>query len=261
MTAAGNEANTILSHSLRLKWIERGKINYRETVLYSLAAQNISIYILLTRVYNRNHGDIVVYLDQINTLYAGTGAVLSTDDLVRCSLVNLLDPFQYFAIAAYFYSYLYQGEEEFTLPMFDLWGIHYLPAFHLILTPFGPEFYLDNYFTIDKILLYNYLRYGFPVFYSFYGIGFQIQNICITEFFHLNARIDVWNQPGFNYGSGSNLINSSGGWGFAVTTGAVFSFSEKAAVTAEIGYKTDGFLPGKPLNNGIIFSTGLVFQE
>jgi hypothetical protein len=258
---AGNEANTLLSLRLRTVWLRRGKINFRETMLYTFAAQNITYYIVRTRIRGNNGGDITAYLSRINALHSGTGGSQSLDDLLWSCLCNLLDPFQYFALAGYFHTYLVTGEEYFALPMFDFGAFRYLPAAHFYLTPFGVEFYLDNYLKFETFLLYNYIRVGLPTFEPFFGAGFDVSGLKLTDWLFLHGRLDIWHQPAARYGTESGMVTGSAGLGVLAAVGADFMFTPKAGLTAQGGFKTDGFVPGKPLNNGFFFSAGLAFRE
>jgi hypothetical protein len=261
ITTAGDEANTIVSLKLRRNWLLRGKINYRETVFYSLAAQNITYYIIRTKLSGTTQGDIGEYLSQVNALHSAVGATLSLDDLLWSCAANLLDPFQYFAGITYFYSYLWNGDEEWALPSFEIAGLKYLPACHFGLSPFGPEFYFDHYFAATPMTCSFYLRAGLPTFGVSCGMGGEIEGLLLTDFLSLSAALDLWYQPAVSYGAGGTLQTSAGGFGLYLSIGLEVYFTEKAGVTGSLGYKTDGWLPGKPLNNGFLFSLGLSFRE
>jgi hypothetical protein len=259
--AAGNEANTLLSLSLRRKWLERGRIDFRETVLYSFAAQNITWYILRTRFGDSGSGDIAVFLTRVNALHASTGAALTLDDLAWSCLANLLDPFQYYAIIGYMYAYLFGGLEYFDLPLIDFGAFRYLPAAHFCLSPLGVEFYLDNYFRCDSFLLSASLRSTPPTFGFSGGLNLELSGLVLADWISLNGSLDVWYQPALGYGVGNTIMPGFAGLGILAAAGLDVYFTDMAGLTAQAGFKTEGWVAGRPLAGGFFFSAGISFRE
>ncbi len=259
--AAGNEANTLLSLSLRRKWLERGRINFRETVLYSFAAQNITWYILRTRFGDSSSGDIAELLDRVNALHASSGAALTLDDLAWSCLVNFLDPFQYYAVIGYIYAYLFSGLEYFDLPLVDFGVCRYLPAAHFCLSPLGVEFYLDNYFRFDSFLLSASLRSAPPTFGFSGGLNLELSGLVLADWIALNGSLDVWYQPALGYGAGNTIRPGWAGLGVLAAAGLDVYFTETAGLTAHVGFKTEGWVAGRPLAGGCFFSAGVTVRE
>lgn len=268
MIIGGSEASTILSNVMQYKWLQRGCINYREVFLYLLTANDLSYYILRTK---RGRGvsegnDILSFLMAINA-HEGypneEDCRLTLDDLTKYALINILNPFQYFSLYAYFSGYLWSGKENGALPMINIWNVKYLPSFRLGLTPFGPEFYLENFIVFTKRIINLYFRYGEPTFHKFYGLGLKAIDLIHNQKLSVNARLDIWHQPSILLG-GESAEAAKAGLGGALF-GTVFYRISRAAssihLRVQIGYKTPGFLEGEKLGRGFIGRIGISFLE
>lgn len=266
MKFGGSESNIVLSGILRANWLQRGSIHYRESILYLMSANDLSAYILRTKYGLRGKGgnDVLNYLRALN---AHEGHLLeedyklTLDDLAAQAWINLLNPFQYFSLYAYFKTYLWSGDESFRIPMIQFWGAEYLPSFRLGLTPFGPEFYFENFVLKSGRIFNLYFRYGDPVFHKFWGMGAQAINFVRGERFSVNARMDIWDQPPLLLG-GETIRESNGGLGVAVLGTIYYRISKDKSLlhlAAQIGYKTAGFFEGEQLAAGIVLRVGISF--
>lgn len=268
MIIGGSEASTILSNTMRYKWLQRGSINYRETFLYLLAANDLSYYILSTKhgLRGPKGNDILSFLRAIN-VHEGypheEDYRLTLDDLTNYALINFLNPFQYFSLYTYFSGYLWSGKENCTLPMINIWNVKYLPSFRLGLTPFGSEFYLENFIVFTKKIINLYFRYGEPTFHKFYGLGLKAIDLIHNQKLSVNARLDIWHQPSILLG-GETAEAAKAGLGGALF-GTVFYRISRAHssihLRVQIGYKTPGFLEGEKLGKGFIGRIGISFLE
>ncbi len=72
---SGSEANTLLSTSIRSKWLRRGRVRSRETVIYLASSLDLSWYIWTTRLASRQRSgnDVINYLDNLNRQEGGPG--------------------------------------------------------------------------------------------------------------------------------------------------------------------------------------------
>jgi len=270
MISGGSEANTVLSLHLRGNWLHRGDIHYRESLLYLFTSNDLAAYILRTKAGLRKEAgnDILAYLRALNGLEGYPSEAdyrLSVDDLARAAWINLLNPFPYFALYAFFKSYLWSGEENFRFPMIRVGRSGgYLPAFRMGLTPFGPELFWENLYADRKTGgVYGLtFRYGMPAFHDFWGFGVEAEVQPRGRLFIVGARLDVWNQPALTLG-GESLESGKAGWGGAVI-GRLFYrvLGERSLLhlAAELGYKTSGYLEGERLSGGWILRVGLGFS-
>jgi hypothetical protein len=266
MTIGGSEANTALSKSLRYKWLQRGTINYRESVLYMFASNDLLYYILRTQSSQDNAGsnDILNYLVQINNLEGRpNGAELTLDALKKQTVIGVFRPFQYFSLYTYLVRYLWSGDEEWRFPMLHVWNIRYLPSMRLGLTPFGSELYLENLIVGGERVFNLYIRRGTPTFHAFWGFGLGTHNVVHTERASLDACVDAWHQPSLQLG-GSTVTTGRSGLGGSVSATLFYYFTKKntfPGVTAQIGYKTPGFLEAETLHGGFTVRMGVSFSE
>jgi hypothetical protein len=110
---------------------------------------------------------------------------------------------------------------------------------------FGAELYLTNYFRINNKLYTLYLRHGFP--FQNDGLGVSAVNFYKNKKFNSDINLDIWNQQSYNLG-------------FAATTHLRYNFSNQCSIVTQIGWKTDGYLMGRPLDKGFIGYAGLNFK-
>ena len=271
--SGGMEANTVLAQTVLTKWLSKGSINYRETYLYFQNRHNITFYILTTSLCNNYENceiskgnDVMNYLQYLNIdngLFYADNYIFTIDDLTKQSWINLLDPFQFYAIYTYFKTYLWDGKEEQEFPMIRIGKLKYLPSFHLGLTPFGSEFYFENYFLFKDRILTGYYRQGDKSFNNFYGFGFEGYNLLNNNFIALNAQVDIWDQPLLELG-GETIKETKGGIGGALSATILFKVLKNerpVSIYTQLGFKTAGYLEGERLDEGLIIRLGLSFAE
>jgi hypothetical protein len=262
-TIGGNEANTVLSQHIIGNWLLRGSINYRESLLYLESANNLLAYIYLTKYSKKpsNGNDIMAYMWNMQIAY-NNGKVYTIDDLADQSLVGLINPFQFLSAFAFSYSYLLNGNDSLKLPMIKIRNIGYLPALHYGLSPFGTEYYFDNYFVKNKKVLTAYYRLGDAKYFHFWGFGINTMDFFQYRNLIINPCFDIWKQPAFELG-GDKLVKHKAGYGCAFSSmfNWYFSKQSKTGISMQLGYKTAGYLAGENLAGGIIFRAGLCFKE
>jgi hypothetical protein len=266
---AGVESTSILAIQTKFKWLEANRIDPRQSVLYLLCQHDLNLYIGSLNITDENDldgHDIHMYIKSLNYTY--TNHFLSGARLRSLSWVNLADPFTYYAIYSWFH-YLSSGKET-KIPMIPLWDWGYLPNVRLGLTPFGPEFFVENYLLKEDRPLYFYVRGGRHSDNRYGGMGIYVPRMWKGKNGYVGLRLDGWRQPKlllepgntpfeeidfdqkpnkehplYPYseqhamqwgGSGSILIGCQGRWG----------------LEGEFGYKTKGFLPGFALRNAPI---------
>lgn len=263
VSSAGVEATAILALITKLKWISSGKIDPRELFLYFFSEQDLTLYVSslkLKEVKGQSSHDINSYIQSLNYTY--TENFLSRGRLRSLSLINFADPFTFYTLYALFY-YFSTGKEA-HLPMI---ASCYLPGLRLGLTPFGPEIFLENFFSFNKNPLYVYLKGGNHADNTYLGAGFYAPRIAHVENFFFGLRLDIWRQPKLLLQPGNVTFfdidfsvrpdpddplypNSEQ---HAIRFGAQGSFitsylwEEKYGYEAELGYKAQGFLPGYSL--------------
>jgi len=200
MTIGGFDAESLLSQVILLGWVEKGAIYYRETWLYFFNSLGLSSNILRTKYHLRGEGgnDILSYLGAVDPgvgIPEGRGDVLTIDNLTSRIWVNAINPFLYFSLYAYFCWYLWMGEDKMSLPMISIGPVKMLQLFRFGLTPYGTEYYFENFVKFSETAARVYIRYGMPDFCKSWGAGLSIANLIRGTRFSLGAKIDVWSQP------------------------------------------------------------------
>jgi len=263
VSSGGVEGTAVLALITKLKWLTSGKIDPRQTVLYLLCEQDLTLYIgsLKSQDIRSMAGhDINSYVETLNYTYPEH--ILSRGRLRSLSWINLADPFTFYSIYAWFH-YLSSGKET-KIPMI---ASLYLPGLRLGLTPFGPEVFFENFFSRQKIPLYAYVKGGSHAGNRYFGGGVLAPKLWTVWRWSFGLRADLWRQPKLLLQPGSvpfteidfntapnpdNPLYSTaeqhemriGGAGSLITS---FQGSERIAYEGEFGYKSQGFLPGYSL--------------
>ena len=271
MFGGGVESTAVMADSLRRTWLIRGAVHYRETLLYLLTFNDAAFYIWQTdpgiEHPESSANDILRYLSMLQEQQAASGGQSlgpSLDQLSSQAFINLLNPFQYYALYTYLFTYLWSGGSEFGFPMIRIGTIRYLPAFRFGLTPFGSEYISEHLFVLDRAVLQGSLRFNHPACARpFWGLGFKAFDLSLSSRWTLDAAADIWHQPELVVG-GSSLCKRSAGLGGALQatvrhrmkgpTGAPLQ------VLLNIGYKTSGYVESERLDRGLILRVGLRFQ-
>lgn len=269
--SGGVEANAIFANRIKLKWLQKGSVDPKEASLYLETEHDLTQYVWSlddTHWLDFEHGhDIESYLFWLHATYPE--AHLSKRQLKIRSLVNFLDPFTYYAVYSWF-RYIGSGENT-SIPMLCIKNIQYLPGARLGLTPFGPEYYLENFFVKEEKPFYVYLRGGHYAKNTFWGLGVEGDRVWEWERAYLGFRFDLWRQP--HYSSQrvfsflekieERFIPDSEG-SHQMRFGAAFSLigaypcgESPISLYAQLGYKSIGFLPGESLQAAPIARIGI----
>lgn len=259
----GVEATAILAWLTKLKWLESGRIDPRQSILYLLSEQDLTLYIGSLEpedAEDLDGHDIQGYIKTLNYTYPDT--LLTKGKLRALSWINLADPFTFYAIFSWFH-YLSSGKET-KIPMI---ASMYLPSFRLGLTPFGPEVFFENYFLQNKIPLYAYIKAGNHAKNNYFGAGVYAPHLWSIWKWSFGLRADIWRQPKLLLQPGSTpffdidfdeqpssedpLYSASqrhakriGGAGSILSQ---YQATERFGYEIELGYKSQGFLPGYSL--------------
>lgn len=269
VSMGGVESTAILALLTKYKWLEAKKVDPRQVVLYLLGQYDLPLYIGTIQQnlkagpeFSEGH-DLISYVRAVNQTY--TDGHLSTGKLRSLSCINFADPFTYYALYAWIY-YAFFGKEA-PIPMIPLWKCGYLPGLRLGLTPFGPEYFLDNFLVFHDRPFYFYCKAGSQSGNTYYGAGFYAEKIYTWSQWSLGARLDLWRQPKLLLNQGRipfidlvlednktpepPLYPSSKQHamhhGIGLSVIGTYTLSEKCGLEAEAGYKTSGFVPGESL--------------
>ncbi len=214
------------------------------------------------------------YLMDLNTGRYGVANVkdykLGIYDLQRANQLQLLDPV--FALALYRYGADYIGHAGNTtrLPMLRVpgTGVSYLPGLRVYLSPFGIEYYQDNYFRRGKTLVNLFWSKGDNKYQRRGGAGFDVYNIPLGGTVTAGVFGEMRRQPAVNrildttpvsaaeYGRLRNVYNAGASlrlplWAYGENRSREFLLTLKA------GRKNTGWLPGEYIKGSFYMETGI----
>lgn len=263
----GSIATQDLSNEITAKWLLSGKIHYREASLYLISTNDISTVILTGWLVKKGKlkkpfgSDGLNYIYQLNIIegYSSSNPKYTIEDLAKSTGINLLNSFQYLALYSYLKTYLFDGKEELHTPTIKIKKTGYIPAFRMGLSPFGAEYYFDNYILLNNRLVKAYFRYGNPAFHNFLGGGVHVFNLLQRSKMDLNVSLHIWDQPGLNIG-GNNIRRSNRGIGGLCSFDLFLKLINKSYpvnILLTLGYKTDGYIEGEYTANGFVIRGGL----
>lgn len=263
ISMAGFEAQWILAQQTKLKWLESHTIDPRQTILYLVSLYELSLYASHNKMdadLHQSH-DVAGYVIPLNLTY--TDAKLKISHLKNLGWINLADPFTYYSLFAWFH-YLSSGRET-KIPMIPIKDYGYLFGAHLGLTPFGPEYFIDNYLLKEDRPIYFYVKGGNHARNTYLGGGCFAPRIWNFHHWSLGTRLDIWKQPElllfegrvplaeFDYDTPneeplySSKQQHAEHYGFAASLITAYRAKPWVGFQCELGYKSAGFLPGYSL--------------
>ncbi len=263
ITTGGVEATAICANRLRMQWLKKGSINPNQSSLYLNAEHDLTLYTIYS---SDNEGDDMhSYRDFLNHTYQGSK--LTSKSLRTQALINLLDPFTYYSFYSW-YNYVSKGKQG-PLPMIPLGSYQYLPGARLGLTPFGPEYYMENFLLKDEKPIYFYLRGGKHAGMNYTGLGIENPHQWQLGSFQLGYRADLWLQPKIDmqdlryaYSQLDKRENlhantSDSRFGVSISLIAQKKLWSDGMLFVQLGAKTPGYVPGEGLDSSLIFRVGI----
>ncbi|MCH9631717.1 MAG: hypothetical protein S4CHLAM6_00340 [Chlamydiae bacterium] len=293
---AGMEAQTILSQNIVLDWLLKGEIDGRQASLWRMAAFNTASYVRTLRKKNGleifcisqvSGHDVANYLELLNQTYFAKQSIDSQikDFRYRAMLSYIFNPFTYLSIYSELAYVLFNRPAPIPGMMSD--HLKLLPAYRFALTPFGPENVFEFYiwdkgreptYACIKSLSVNEIQY--------FSLGLENRRIYFFKWGSLGFKLNLWNQP-------KMLLNPSSGmhpyytffdrgargaefWvtphksiraekeydreAFGGAISLIYNYGFKNLISnafMELGYKTQGYLPGEPLLQSPIVKVGM----
>ena len=263
----GVEAHDLLNKNLSLNWISRGESYYNENILYLWTWQDRFQYIqhfdTLPSNINGALYDPEGYIWLLNH-NAGVdnpeNLIMSLDDLHKKEMLNLFNPFVWYSLYAQLKTYIFDGNTTASLPTLKFSEFNYLPSLRTTLTPFGPEYHLENYIKYKNIVSLIDLSIGDQTFYhNWWGLGINLNNIYERNQYSFDLNLNTWNQPKFEFNNEFSEI-SDNELGIAASIRLYYDIKGinlPVSIVTEIGYKSAGFIQGYSLDKSVVFMFGL----
>jgi len=145
-----------------------------------------------------------------------------------------------------------------------------LPNLRLGLAPYGLEYYFENFMSLRDSAIYSYFRMGSHNNNTYWGLGLEYPAVYKAELTKLGFRLDFYRQPKIYYKEGfyvfeniqvgyseEDLNKMITGMSAYLIFDKRLSIKSDLSLYAEIGYKTNGFIPGQSLKNSLIFRLAL----
>ncbi len=294
---AGSEANTVMAHQMSLRWVSDGVIYPFDIFLYFNARFDQLLYInVASRGVPpfMAEGDWELYLASINRKYGSPYPFyrLKLGDLKRWSYIALADPFLYMATGALFYNF-FTGRRYMETHMIPLGGkAGMMPSTRVSYTPNGPECYVDFFFRLpDRSVLLVYARGGARTFRETWGGGVRLSRMELGRFIELGGGIELFSQPALSGRKDSAYYNNVLWYLYPLVNPAAYTdilnvmdiangslarrrarifggagFIELALKANKLfraylrlGYKSDGYAMGLPLERGLFWHAGMGF--
>ncbi|MBN2890240.1 MAG: hypothetical protein JXL97_00095 [Bacteroidales bacterium] len=147
---------------------------------------------------------------------------------------NLADPTFYKEIAALFGD-VKDGKKPWYIIGNETTGWSYGTTFNT--SVLGYELYLNNFLKVNDKLYMIYFKYGRP--FKNNAIGVYSPNLYENKKIKLGASVEIFDQDIY-------------GKGFASYANVSYKFYKKLSLNIQAGYKTDGYVLGKQLNEGFL---------
>jgi hypothetical protein len=254
ITIGGMEANNVGAARVAVRAVRDSRFAYRDMLRFLLARLDTTAYILGTGDVPEEDGHDVS--DFLVLMRESAGSTLTAADLRRRAIVGLADPMLAYAVYGLAVSYLWRGNAAGPVPTIRIGRVRYLPALRFQLAPFGTEWVLDTTLARDGRASRVSVRVGEGPGARSFGGAVHHDALWKVRQLQIDGDAHVWRQPRIRDAGG--ILRETGA---AVLATASLPLDVKwlrwAAVVAQGGYKSRGFIEGEPLGSGFILRGGL----
>jgi hypothetical protein len=257
---AGIEAQNVLADSIGRQAVALGALSYRDAWLYFQSRVAGLRYIQSVTPQSPPGHDVGDFLRDFNVGCQPPVCVpLTTTSLKRRALLMLGDPVLAYSAYGFAVSYLVQGRTVAAVPMIPLsHDVRYLPAVGFAMTPFGTEWTTEHNLRVGERLTWISLRFGDAGVTHPWGAGVIATRVVRVGRVVADISADFWRQPPLDAPPSSPTLIAGG---LAAVTARTALGSEgrygRLGVTAQVGYKSAGFVPGERLRSGALVRAGL----
>lgn len=251
---AGIQASHLLAENIKVRYFESNNINPIYGIGYLASQGDQPLYILFSKN-GKKEDDIADYIQNINKLY---NTNYLTKSKLKCyALFDFLDPFIWYS------GYSYIMNRDISIPMFKLnQNIEYLPAARSVLATYGLERKLVNHFRFNETRYTQLsMSYGKNKNIKSYSIGINAYDIVNVRNVSLGAELIFWSQPQILIVNPAQAKIKLGGL-VAVNSNFDLYKTAKESIRAVVsaGFKSKGFVEGRPLQASLLFRAGLQFN-
>jgi hypothetical protein len=257
---SGIEAQNVLADSIGRQAVAGGAWSYRDGWLYFQSRVAGLQYILSVTPQSPPGHDVGDFLRDFNAgCQPPVCMPLTSTSLKRRALLMLGDPLLAYSAYGFAVSYLVQGRTIAAVPMIPVWhDVRYLPAVGFAMTPYGTEWTTEHNLRMGERMMRISLRFGEAGVTRPWGAGVIVTRVVSMGPVAADISADFWRQPPLDAPPSSPVLTSGGL--AAVTARAALGRegrSGRLGVTAQVGYKSTGFVPGERLRSGALVRAGL----
>ncbi|MBI5623044.1 MAG: hypothetical protein HY924_04615 [Elusimicrobia bacterium] len=218
--------------------------------------------------------DFTWYLHYLNRNRYGVLRVddykLKTGDIKTAFYLQAADPLMWTALYAWGRDYLVGARNTTSLPMIRLGAeAAYFPSLRVFFSPFGVEYFQDNYARRRGALANAYWTVGDNRYEKRYGAGLDVRGISLPHGITLGAYVQLHRQPLLSRitdqtplspaetGQGHLAYNLGGTLQIPVWTFGSGPDPRRLFLHARAGIKNLSWFPGEYLGSGAYVQTGL----
>ncbi|MBI5883809.1 MAG: hypothetical protein HZB91_11985, partial [Elusimicrobia bacterium] len=218
--------------------------------------------------------DFTWYLHYLNRNRYGArevdGYKLKTGDIKTAFYLQAADPLMWTALYVWGRDYLVGARNTARLPMIRLSGAaDYFPSLRVFFSPFGVEYFQDNYVRWRGALANAYWTVGDNRYEKRYGAGLDVRGISLPRGITLGAHVQFQRQPLLSRITDPTPLSSAeaGQGHLAYNLGAtlqvpIWTFGSgpdprRLFLHTRAGVKNLSWFPGEYLGSGAYLQTGL----
>lgn len=262
INAGGMEADAVAAALVAHRAFSEGRMHPRDALRYLAFELDTLSYVLGTDDEGEEPGhDVAGFVETYNDVAAAAHVpVLTARSLRREVLAGLANPMLAYAVYG-IGRYLWSGATDAGIPALSVAGVRYLPMIRYRLAPYGREWSLVNELGGRIAPMQVELRVGRAPRATPWAVGVRGQQLTTWTGWGLDASVEVWRQPRLAGVSGGPAASGSLGAQVRVRTGRplvpVWFSAQRATVIVDVGVKTAGFVPGEPLDGGVVARAGV----
>ncbi len=217
--------------------------------------------------------DFTWYLHYVNRSRYGVRRVddyrLKMGDIKTAFFLQAADPLMWAALYGYGRDYLGGGRNTAKLPMLAIGETDYLPSLRVFFSPFGVEYFQDNYVRRRGTLANVYWATGDNRYEKRYGAGIDVRGLKLPRGVTLGAYAQLHRQPLLSRitdptplasgekGRGHLAYNLGGTLQVPVWSFGSGADPRRLFLHARAGVKNLSWFPGEYLSAGAYVQTGL----
>ncbi len=260
IATAGIEAQNVLAAAIGGEALARGVLHHREAWLYVESRLAGLRYIRSVSPRSREGHDVAAFLRAINDGCEPPACrPLEPGTLKRQALFMLADPLLASAAYGVAVAYLVQGRARVRAPMIPLpRGARYLPALDVQMTPHGTEWWTVHYVLAAGRLTRIVTRVGDTRRGRTWAAGVTASEAMRRGRVSATVAAAFWRQPPLDPSPSSPRLRTGGLAAVTVRAplGRASLGGRPLGVLVQVGWKSDGYVPGEPLRGGPILRIG-----